>query len=91
MDTKTAKFDDTETEKHKFDQHESPISISNIDINKIVVSNRVSFGEKWFYWLQNIRQKFYWLQRWPLCILLPKVSAYRRDLDETRYVFFHKI
>ena len=46
MDTKTAKFDDTETEKHKFDQHESPISISNIDINKIVVSNRVSFGEK---------------------------------------------
>ena len=26
----------------------------------------------------------------PLCKMLPKMSAYRRDFDETKYVFFHK-
>ena len=30
--------------KQKFYQHKRPISIKNIDINKIVVSNKVSFG-----------------------------------------------
>ena len=34
--------------KHKFHQHKSPTSIKNIDINKIVVSNKFSFGEKDF-------------------------------------------
>ena len=33
-------------EKFKFRQYNSPISIVNIDINKIVVSNNVSFGKK---------------------------------------------
>ena len=31
--------------KSKNKQHKRPISIKNVDINKIVVSNRVSFGE----------------------------------------------
>ena len=35
------KFDDTEIEKYKFHQYKSPILINNIDINKIVVSNKV--------------------------------------------------
>ena len=26
----------------------------------------------------------------PLCIFLPKISAYRRDFDETKYVSFDK-
>ena len=45
---KTKKFGDTEIQKQKFDQRKAPISIKNIDINKIVVSNKVSFGEKAF-------------------------------------------
>ena len=48
MDKKTIKSGDTETEKHKFHQHKSPISIKNIFINKVVVSNKVSFGKKSF-------------------------------------------
>ena len=39
------KFDDIKIEKYKFHQLKSPISINNIDINKIVASNRVSFGK----------------------------------------------
>ena len=42
------KFGDIEIERQKFHQRKRPISIKNIDINKIVVSNKVSFGEKCF-------------------------------------------
>ena len=47
MDTKIIKFGDTEI-KNKFYQHESLNSIKNIDINKIVVSNKVSSSKKGF-------------------------------------------
>ena len=46
----------TEVEKHKFHEHKSPISIGDVDINKIIVSAKVHFGKKKFY-------IFYWLQR----------------------------
>ena len=32
--------------KTKFHQYKAPISIKNIDIEKMVVSNKVSFGKK---------------------------------------------
>ena len=38
------KFGDIEIKKQKFHQHKRPISIKNVDINKIVVSNKASFG-----------------------------------------------
>ena len=40
-------------EKHNFNQHQSPISINNIDIDKIAVSNKVSFGIKCFIGHKN--------------------------------------
>ena len=40
------KFWDIEIQKQKFHQHKEPISIENIDINKILVSNKISFGKK---------------------------------------------
>ena len=48
MDKKIIKFDDTEIEIYKFHQHKSPILTGNINNNKIVVSNEVSFGKKDF-------------------------------------------
>ena len=41
-------YGDTEIEKQKFLQHKELISIKDIDINKITVSNKVSFGRKRF-------------------------------------------
>ena len=38
MDKKT-NANDIEIEEYQFHQHKSPISINNIDVNKIVVSN----------------------------------------------------
>ena len=48
MEKATIKFGNIETQKQKFHQHKQPISIKNIDIHKIVVSNKVSFGKKRF-------------------------------------------
>ena len=40
------KFGDIETQKQKLHQHKEPISIRNVDINEIVVSNKVCFSKK---------------------------------------------
>ena len=48
MERATIKCGDFEIQKQKFHQHIGPILIKNIDTNKIVVSNQVSFGKKGF-------------------------------------------
>ena len=40
------KFGKNEIQEQKFHQYKEPISIKNIDINKIVVSNKIYFGKK---------------------------------------------
>ena len=46
MEKAVVKFGDIEIEKQKFYQYKRPISMKNID--KIVVSHKVSFGKKGF-------------------------------------------
>ena len=48
MDKRIIKFDDTKIEKYKFHQNKNPISINDIDINKIVVSNKFPFVKQDF-------------------------------------------
>ena len=48
MEKTIIKFGDIGIEKQKFQQYKKRISIKNIDINKIVVSNKVCFGRKGF-------------------------------------------
>ena len=55
MDKTNIKFDDTEIGKRKFHQHKSHISIDNTDVNKIVISNKVSFGKKDFKYFIGYR------------------------------------
>ena len=40
IDKRIIKFDDTEIEEYKFHQYKSPISLNNMDIKEIVVSNK---------------------------------------------------
>ena len=41
-------FGDIEVEKHKFCHYENPISIYDVNIGKVVVSNDVSLSKKCF-------------------------------------------
>ena len=75
------KFGDIKIQNPKFHLHKEPISIKNIDINKIVVSNKVSFGKKAFKYFIGYKDA---KKNKPLCIFLPKMSTYRKDFDETK-------
>ena len=85
MEKSIIKFGDIEIEKEKFHQNKRPISIKNIDINEIVVSNKVSFGKKGFKYFIGNKDA---IKIRPFYIILPKVSAYRRDFDENKYMSF---
>ena len=78
-------FGDTEIEKHKFHNHKNLIPIYDVDINKIIVSNRVSFGKKGFKYFIGYKDN---KKARPLYIMLPKVSAYKRNFDETKHLSF---
>ena len=85
MDKKIISFGETEIEKHKFYQHKHSVSIYDIDINKILVPNKafwVRKGFKHFIGYKDCRKIR------PLCVMLPKISAYWRDFNETKYISF---
>ena len=48
MVRKIMKFSNIEIEKHEFDQRKRPILIVKVDIIKIIVPQKVSFGKKAF-------------------------------------------
>ena len=73
------------TEEYKFNQHKSHILINDIDINKIVVSNKPPFGKEGFkYFIGYTDAK----EIRPLCIFFLEMRAYRRDFDDTECISF---
>ena len=65
-------FVDIETKKQKFHHHKEPISIKNLDINKITVSNKISFGKKGFKYFIGYKDA---KKIRPLCIYPPKMQG----------------
>ena len=61
------------------------ILIDNIDVSKIVVSNKISFGKNDFKYFSDYKNA---KKIRPLCIFLPKMSVYRRDFDKTKCMSF---
>ena len=74
MDKEILKFGDIEVEKMKFYLHKSPDSLKDVDIEKVLVSNKISSSEKnykyFIGYLYNNNESFY--------IMLPKTS----DIDK---------
>ena len=77
-------MDDTEIEKYKFHQHKNPILIERIDINKIVVSNKASFGKKDFRYFIGYKDA----EKKALCIFLLTISAHKRNFHKTKCMSF---
>ena len=48
MEKTIIKFGDIEIRKQKFHQHKEPIVIKNVEIDKMVVFNKIRFGKKGF-------------------------------------------
>ena len=62
------------------------VSIYDVNIDRIVVSNKVSFGKKVFK--SFIGYKDDHEEVMSLYIMVPKISAYKKDFDETKYMSF---
>ena len=80
-------FGDIEIEKNKFQYHKSPVPLRDVRIEKVLVSNRISSGEKNYkyfigYLYNNDKVK-------PLHIMLPKTSVYIKSYDGlTKWMYF---
>ena len=83
MDKNIIKFDDTEIEEYKFHQNKSPILIIDIDVNKIVVSNKLPFGKQDFKYFIGDKDS---LKNGPSCIFSPQMTIYKRNFDENRQI-----
>ena len=63
-----------EIKKKRFYCHKSPISLKNVDIEKVLVSNKISFGEKNYKYFISYLYNDNKVR--PLHIMLPKTSAF---------------
>ena len=63
-----------EIEKNKFYHNKAPIFLKNRDIEKVLVSNKISFGEKNYKYFNGYLYDDHKVK--PLRIMLPKTSAY---------------
>ena len=48
------------------------------------MSNKVPFGKRRFKYFIGYKDA---KKIKPLCVLLPKMTAYRKDFDETKYIY----
>lgn len=76
-----------EVQKHRFHQQKSSISIYDKSFDWIIVSNRVPFDKKKKGFQFFIGYKDGKKVR-PLCVILLKMIAYRRNFQETKCVSF---
>ena len=82
---KLLKFDDIEIQEYKFHQYKSLISINNIDINKILISNKFPSDKKDFKYFSGYKDN---KEIIPLCIFIPEMSIYKRYSDKTKCMYF---
>ena len=77
MGKKIIQSDDTEIEKYKFQQYKIPISINDINIDKIVECNKLLFGKQDFKHFIGYKDSENII---PLCIFCPQMIIYIKEI-----------
>ena len=86
MDKKNLTFDDFEIEKNIFYRHKT-IFKRDVDNEKVLVSNKIFFGEKNYKYFVGYLYNDDKVQ--PLHIMLPKTSAYVKSYNgQTKWMYF---
>ena len=80
MSKKMLTFGDIEIEQDKFYSHKKPICLEDVDINNVLVSNKISSSEKTINTLLVISMMIINKVK-PLHIILPKTSPYFKSFD----------
>ena len=80
-------FGDIEIEKNKFYHSKIPIHLRDVDIEKVLVSNKICFGEKNYKYFIGYLYGDHKVK--PLHAILPKTSAYVKSYDgQTKSMYF---
>ena len=86
---KEIKFNNTKIEKQKFHRYKNPMFFKDVDIDKILTSNKTSSVEKNYKYFIGYLDDDYNIKYKPLCIMLPKRSTYVKNYDgETKWMNF---
>ena len=72
-------FGNIEIEKNKFYIHKTPIFLKDVDIEKLLVSKKISFGEKNYKYFTGYLYNDQKVE--PLHVILPKTSIYVKCND----------
>ena len=87
MDKEILTFGDIEIEKNKFYHKKTHIFLENVDIEKVLVSNEISFGEKNYKYFIGYLYNDHKVK--PLHIMLPRTGTYEKNYDEqTNWISF---
>ena len=86
MNEKTLFVGDIVINKKIFHERKHPVNINNVDINKIIISNKDSFEAKGFFEYVIGYRSIYGII--PLYINLPQISGYVKCFDETKLLSF---
>ena len=80
-------FGDIKIEKNEFSPNKTPIFLKDVDIERVLVCNKISFGEKNYkYFIVYLHKDD---QVNPLNIMLPKTSSYGKSFDrKTKSMYF---
>ena len=81
-------FEDIQIKKYMFYRHESPTCLKDVNIKKVLVSKKISFGEK-----KNLKYFISYLYNDnkgnPVHIMFPKTSDYVKSYDgKTKWMHF---
>ena len=80
-------FGDIEITNNKFYQSKTPVFLKGIDIEKVLVSNKISFSEKNYKYFIGYLYDDHKVK--PIHIMLPKTNAYVKTYDgQTKWVYF---
>ena len=86
MGNKIITLGNIEVQRNKFHQQKKTILIYDVNIDRIVVSNKVPFGKKglkYFIDYDDDHEEIMFLR-----IMLPKMDDNRRDFNETKRMYF---
>ena len=79
MDKEILTIGDIEIEKNKFYHYKSPVPLRYVDIEQVLVSNNISFGEKKYKYSIGYLHNDHKVK--PLLIMVPKTRAYVKSYD----------
>ena len=80
-------FGDIEITNNKLYQSKTPVFLKGIDIEKVLVSNKISFSEKNYKYFIGYLYDDHKVK--PIHIMLPKTNAYVKTYDgQTKWVYF---